>query len=363
MNEDFSRICRVFNVPGQLISVRELKNGNVNHTYKLICRTVDDEDQAYILQNVNTYAFRHPVEIMNNIDLVTRHIERKKQGQVALSFCHTHSGAPYLSDASGFWRMYRFLEADTFNSCDDLDIVRSAGAAFGEFQSLLDDLDVSQVFDTTPGFHDTRKRYEKLIADMQADPYDRVKKVEPELAYLLKMQDLACQITDAYQNGDLPLRIVHNDTKINNVLFRKGSHDALAVIDLDTIMPGLAAHDFGDAIRSAANTVAEDCPDVDKVDVDMAVFTAFADGFLSQTASLFTEREIDALAVSGFVLACELSTRFLDDYIIGDPYFHTDYPGHNLVRTRCQIALSKVLWNKRQEMDSIIRSCIAKYRT
>ena len=363
MNEDFSRICRVFCVPGELIEAREIKTGNVNHTYKLTCRTDDGQVQDYILQNVNTYAFHHPVEIMNNIDLVTRHMQSKKAGQTSLSFCHTHSGAPYLCDAGGFWRMYRFLEADIFNSCDDLDVVRSAGAAFGEFQSLLSDLDVEQVFDTTPGFHDTRKRYEKLIADMQADPYDRVKEVGPELDYLLQMQDAACQITDAYRSGRLPLRIVHNDTKINNILFRKGTHEALAVIDLDTVMPGLAAHDFGDAIRSAANTVAEDCPDLDKVDVDMDIFSAFADGFLSQTAAFLSEEEIDMLSVSGFVLACELAARFLADYIIGDPYFHTDYPGHNLVRTRCQIALSKAMWRKRQEMDTIIRACAARYRT
>jgi len=362
MQQDFQTVCGKFMIPGTFSSCHEIKNGNVNHTYRVTYLSEDGTTRDYILQSVNTYAFAHPVEIMNNIDLVTRHIQQKKQGRASLQFCHTEDGKSYLYDDSGFWRMYSFIEADMYNSCEDPLIVRSAGEAFGEFQRLLSDVDMAQVFDTTPWFHDTRKRLEKLFADAEEDPCGRVAEVQSELAYLTEMQDKACAITDAFRRGELPLRVTHNDTKINNVLFKKGTHEAMAVIDLDTIMPGLSAHDFGDAIRSAANTVAEDCKDLGQVAVNMDVFTAFADGFLSQTAPILTQREIDLLPISSFSIACELGGRFLDDYICGDLYFNTSYPGHNLDRARCQLALAKVLWEKQEEMEAIIRRFAEKYR-
>lgn len=362
MNEELKRICDHFDVVGEFLSYEEIKNGNVNHTYRVEYLSPKGKQKSYILQKVNTYAFHHPVEIMENIDLITEHIHAKQPKRTALHFHHTPEGKTYLFDDSGFWRLFNYIESDTFNDCENLEVVRNAGEAFGEFQFLLSDINVSKVYDTTPGFHDTRKRYAKMIADMKEDPLGRVAEVREELDFLLAEQDRACQITDLYNAGALPLRVAHNDTKINNVLFEKDTHKALVVIDLDTIMPGLISHDFGDAIRYAANVVAEDCPDCDKVAVNMDVFRAFADGFLSQTADILTEREIDTLAVSGYVLACELATRFLDDYIIGDPYFHIGYPTHNLVRTRCQIAFAKKLLEKQDEMDAIIRECVQKYR-
>ncbi len=165
-----------------------------------------------------------------------------------------------------------------------------------------------------------------------------------------------------YENGELSLRVTHNDTKINNVLFDKESKRALAVIDLDTVMPGLVGHDFGDAIRFAANFVEEDCRDAGKAGVNMEVFAAFADGFLKQTALALTENEIRTLALSCFVLAVEQAVRFLNDYILGSPYFKTDYPEHNLVRTRCQIALAKDMLSKMDEMEEIVRGFVEKYR-
>ncbi|MGN0801117.1 MAG: phosphotransferase, partial [Candidatus Faecivicinus sp.] len=169
-------------------------------------------------------------------------------------------------------------------------------------------------------------------------------------------------LTDLYNRGELPLRVTHNDTKINNVLFERDGSQAIVVIDLDTVMPGLVGHDFGDAIRFAANFVEEDSPDEDKAGVNMDVFREFADGFLMRTASTLTQKEIDTLGISCFALACELATRFLDDYILGNQYFKTDYPEHNLVRTRCQIALAKDMLLKMDEMEAIVRKCVEKYR-
>jgi hypothetical protein len=162
--------------------------------------------------------------------------------------------------------------------------------------------------------------------------------------------------------GELPLRVTHNDTKINNVLFDEETGRALVVIDLDTVMPGLVAHDFGDAVRFAANFTEEDSEDTSKTGVDLNVFWAFADGFLSQTANMLTENEIDTLALSGFVLACELATRFLDDYIVGDKYFKVKKDHHNVIRTRCQIALAKDMLKKLDAMDAIVHGCAEKYR-
>ena len=176
------------------------------------------------------------------------------------------------------------------------------------------------------------------------------------------MKDKACHLTDLYNAGQLPLRVTHNDTKINNVLFQPDSGQAIVVIDLDTVMPGLVGHDFGDAIRFAANYVEEDSTQADKAGVDMEVFRAFTQGFLQHTAPTLTEQEADTLALSCFALTCELATRFLDDYILGNPYFKIQYPEHNLVRTRCQIALAKDMLQKLDEMDAVVHQYMAQYR-
>lgn len=248
------------------------------------------------------------------------------------------------------------------DTCDDLSVVRSAGQAFGDFQMLLSDFDAEHLFYTIPDFHNTRKRYEKLKADMASDPCGRVSEVRDELDWLLSMEDEACRLTDLFNAGKLPLRVTHNDTKINNVLFDEKSREALVVIDLDTVMPGLVGHDFGDAIRFAANFVEEDCPQADKAGVNLNIYWAFAEGFIKETAATLTEAEVNTLGISCFALACELATRFLDDYILGDKYFKINYPEHNLVRTRCQIALAKDMRKKMDAMNAIARDCWMRYR-
>ncbi len=176
------------------------------------------------------------------------------------------------------------------------------------------------------------------------------------------MEERACTLTDLYERGELPLRVTHNDTKINNVLFDEETKRALVVIDLDTVMPGLVGHDFGDAIRFAANFVEEDSPHDDKAGVNLNVYWAFAEGFLKETASTLTPREVEMLGESCFALACELATRFLDDYIVGDKYFKIKSAKHNLVRTRCQIALAKDMLRKMDAMNAIVMDCYRRYR-
>ena len=359
-------VGEAFRIPGPFFSYEEIKTGNVNHTYKVNYIRDDGTGMAkiksYLVQKLNTYAFQHPVELMQNIDRVTEHIRAKHPDTQSLHFHHTANGDNYLMDSDGFWRMSNYVPSITFDTCDDLSVVRSAGQAFGDFQMKLTDFDASQLFYTIPDFHNTRKRYAKLKADMEADPCGRVAEVRVELDWLLSAEDEACKLTDLYNEGKLPLRVTHNDTKINNVLFDEETREALVVIDLDTVMPGLVGHDFGDAIRSAANFVEEDCKDASKAGLNLNIFWAFAEGFLKETAATLTEDEVNTLANSCFTLACELSTRFLDDYLLGDKYFKINYPDHNLVRTRCQIALAKDMRTKMDAMNAIVRDCWMRYK-
>ncbi|MDO5444551.1 MAG: aminoglycoside phosphotransferase family protein [Eubacteriales bacterium] len=363
------QIGKAFNLPGPFFSYEEILNGNVNRTFKVNYISDDGTGMAvvkpYLVQKINSYAFRNADELMSNIDKVTEHIRSKHPGETCMHFHHTDVSGErktYLEEEDSFWRIYKFIPAVTFDKCDDVNIIRNAGKAFGEFQTDLSDFDASQLFYTIPDFHDTRKRYEKLIKDANEDPCGRVKEVREELDYLFSVMDEACRLTDLYNEGNLPLRVTHNDTKINNVLFDENTLEPLVVIDLDTVMPGLVGHDFGDAIRFAANFTEEDAEDTSKTGIDLNVFWAFADGFLSRTAKTLTDLEADTLALSSFSITCELATRFLDDYIIGDKYFKVKKNQHNLIRTRCQIALAKDIQTKLGAMDAIVKSCINKYK-
>ena len=358
-----------FNIPGPFFSYEEINNGNVNRTYKVNYISDDGTGMAvvkpYLVQKINSYAFHDPDQLMSNIDKVTEYIRAKRPEGTNMHFHHTDVSGErktYLVENDSFWRIYKFIPAITFDKGDDVNIVRSAGKAFGDFQTVLSDFDASQLYYTIPDFHNTRKRYETLIRDAEKDEYGRVTEVKDELEYLLSVQEEACRLTDLYNEGKLPLRVTHNDTKINNVLFDEVTKEPLVVIDLDTVMPGLVGHDFGDAIRFAANFTEEDVEDTEKTGVDLNIFWGFADGFLSQTAKTLTETEVDTLACSCFGITCELATRFLDDYIIGDKYFKVKKDKHNLVRTRCQIALAKDMQTKMGAMNAIVKSCVEKYK-
>lgn len=362
------QVGQAFHLPGPFFSYEEILNGNVNRTYKV--NYVSDDGtgmaalQSYLVQKINSYAFRNPDVLMSNIEKVTDHISTKCPDKVCMHFHHTEQNGTrrsYLEEGDSFWRIYNYIPAITYNKCDDVSIIRSAGKAFGEFQMALSDFDASQLFETIPDFHNTRKRYETLIKDAKADPEGRLDEVRPELDYLLAVQDDACRLTDLFNEGKLPLRVTHNDTKINNVLFDPETQEPIVVIDLDTVMPGLIGNDFGDAIRFAANFTEEDAEDTSKTGLDLNIFWAFADGFLSQTARTLLPAEIDTLALSCFAITCELATRFLDDYLVGDKYFKVKVDRHNLIRTRCQIALAQDMQKKLGAMQAIVRSCVDKY--
>lgn len=359
LHQKLKEVCTLFRIEGTYVGYEVIQMGNVNKTYEVKFILPDGQPKSFLVQNVNTYAFRHPVELMENIDKVSEHIRARKPGQTTLHFHHTADRKTYVIDGENFWRMTNYIPSVTHNEVQDPVIVRNAGAAFGEFQLQLADFSPSELYETIPNFHNTRKRYEQLRASVAADPVGRAAEVQEELAYLFSVEDRACGLTDMQAAGELPLRVTHNDTKINNVLFDKSGENPLVVVDLDTVMPGLVGHDFGDAVRFAANYVAEDCPNFEKAGVNLEIYQAFAEGFLSKTAQTLTQNEIDTLAQSCFVLTVELATRFLADYIDGDRYFKINSSDHNLIRTRCQIALAKDMWNKMDEMERIVRACIA----
>lgn len=359
LNEKLLEVSRQFRIEYEYLGYETIQMGNVNHTYKVNFRLPEGKEKSFLVQNVNTYAFRNPVGLMENIDRVTEHIRAKKPGKTALHFHHTADRKTYVIDGANFWRMTNYVPSVTYNAVTDLEVVRNAGMAFGEFQLDLADFDITELTETIPDFHNTRARYEKLLTAIREDRAGRAASVREEIDYLLSVQDTACRLTDLLNAGELPLRVTHNDTKINNVLFNPENNDAMVVIDLDTVMPGLLGHDFGDAIRFAANTVEEDCREYDRVHVNMEVFEAFAQGFLAKTAHTMTEREVETLALSCFTLTAELATRFLADYLDGDLYFKINAPDHNLVRTRCQIALAKDMMRRMNEMDAMVRACVA----
>ena len=357
MDEKLKEVCAAFRLPGTYLGYESIQVGIVNRTYKVNFRLDDGKEKSFLVQNVNTYAFRNPIGLMNNIDLVTEHIRAKCPRKLSLHFHHTADRKTYLVDGNNFWRVTNYVPSATYSATKDPVILRNAGKAFGEFQNQLADFDIRLLVETIPGFHDTRRRYESLDEAIARDAVGRVRAVREEIDYLQSIRDLACTLTDLGREGRLPLRVTHNDTKINNVLFDEKTNDALVVIDLDTVMPGLMGHDFGDAIRFAANFVAEDCPDYDRVGIDLEVYRAFAQGFIEKTRDTMTSEERATLATSCISLTAELAVRFLDDYLRGDLYFTTRYPEHNLVRTRNQIALCRDMVAHLDEMNEIVFRC------
>ena len=360
--ERLQEICREFRIDAPVCGAEEIRQGIINQTYKVTTRLEDGGEKSYMIQKINTLVFTDPVQVMENIDQVTEHLRHKLPGKTSLHFHHTEDRKNYITDPDGFWRLSNFIPSRTFDLCHDLDIIRNAGKAFGEFQYLLSDFDASRLAETISHFHDTVRRYEQLEAAVRGDIRGRLARVTEEVRWAFSVREKACTLSNLRRSGGLPLRVTHNDTKINNVLFEQEGPEAIVVIDLDTVMPGLMGNDFGDAIRFAGNTQAEDCTDLDAVHVNLEVFEAFARGFLAETAPILTPAELDTLALSCFVMTTECGVRFLTDYLSGDVYFKTAYPEQNLNRARCQFALAQDMLLHMEEMENIVRECVAEYR-
>ena len=358
--EEIAAIGAEFSLEGQLCHFEEIKRGNINSTYKAAYKKPDGAEDHYIIQKINTNVFHEPEGIMENIDLVTEHIRSRYPDETTLRFYHAKDGSNFSYDTDGsFWRVMNFVDSVSYDSSDDPDIIRSTGEAFGRFQNQLSDLDAKLLNETIPDFHNTVKRLDTLFKDISENPLGRNRDAESEINYIRSVQEEACRLSDMYNRGLMPVRATHNDTKSNNVLFDRLTGRPIVVIDLDTMMPGMSVYDFGDAVRSICSTAAEDEPELSKVSFDTGKFRPFCEGYLGAVKNNLTETEFQNLVAGAFSITIELASRFLDDYLTGDTYFKTDYPGHNLVRTRCQLTLARDIWAKKDELENIISSFAA----
>jgi len=365
MEQLFTELAEAFCLEGVVTDYSVISNGNINATYD-VTLTRAGEERHFVFQKVNIFVFNNPKRIMKNIDRITAHIADKleqagKSRDGVMHFAKTAAGKNYYMEEQGFWRVSEYVpNTVTYNACDDLEKLKSAGRAFGEFQTMLSDFDASLLYETIPNFHNTRSRIAVFMRHVNEDPCGRADEVAAEIEAIRGFRAQAERLNQLIDSQELPLRVTHNDTKMNNVLFDRHTGEAKTVIDLDTVMPGLVAHDFGDAVRYAANTAAEDEPDLTRVGLDMDRFRAFAEGFIPEITAALTPLEIDTLALGAFTITIELAVRFLDDYITGDRYFKTLYKGHNLVRARCQLKLAQDMYARMAEMEAIVAAIAGK---
>lgn len=340
-----------FRCEGKPLSYEEFGSGHINSTFMIKTST----GMRYVLQHINKYVFKNPAQVMENVSAVTNYLLQQKGGTyTALHYMQTHEGLYYHLDARGeYWRMYEFIPGICLNTpqCDD-DLYESA-LAFGQFQDLLKDFPAETLHETIPNFHNTIDRYNQFKVSVTADAVGRRPTVAAEIAQLLSWERKACTLEQMRAAGELPIRVTHNDTKLNNVLLNEFTHKNLCVLDLDTVMPGLSLYDFGDAIRFGASTAEEDEKDLSKVSLNLNRFQTYAKGYLEAVPSL-TENEIRMLPLGAFVMTVEVAVRFLKDYLDGDLYFKIHCPDHNLIRARNQIALAADIERKLPQMEKII---------
>ena len=336
---------------GVPVSCHEFGQGHINTT--MMVHT--DEGNSYVLQKINKYVFKEPEKVMENASAVTNHVrQRSQESYAALHYIPAQTGAYYHRDESGeYWRMYEFVPGVGLESpeCDE-DLYQCA-LAFGRFQEMLSDFPINTLHETIPNFHNTVERFLQLKKSIAEDAVGRAKLVQPEIDFLLKREEIAGTLQRMLEAGELPLRVTHNDTKFNNVLLDEQSRKCLCILDLDTVMPGLSLHDFGDSIRSGASVGGEDETDPTKTYLDLHLFEVYTRGYLEAASSL-TKTEIDMLPLGALTMALELSARFLKDYLDGDLYFKTNHPEHNLIRARSQLALATDMEKKMPDMQHIV---------
>lgn len=365
-------VIKKFNIEGKLVSIESNNSGNINKTYIATFIQEGNVQRKYLIQRINTTVFREPYKLMKNIEGVTRYLERmirkeKDNNHEVLKIVKTTDGRLLCSilgenGSRDYYRIYQFIENSvSYDYSVDPQIVYNTGKAFGNFQRLLADYPMHKLEETIKDFHDTRKRYRKLMEDIKIDPRDRALKVAREIVFILKREDICSLIMDELGTDAVPLRVTHNDTKVNNVMMNMNTGDYLVVIDLDTVMPGSMLFDYGDGIRSTASTTAEDERDLTKVKLNLELFKMYTDGYLSEMAPFLTERELMLMGESIRIITLELAIRFLNDYINGDTYFKIDYEEHNLVRARNQLELIKDIESKLPVIESYILNSYEKY--
>ena len=344
-----------FALSGAPVSSEPYGSGHINGTQLVSC----ENGARYILQHINTNVFRKPEALMRNIELVTAHLRTKvSDPRGVLQLVMTHEGLSYAVDGGEYWRVYELVENSVCYQSADRALFYESAVAFGRFQNQLADFPATLLVETIPHFHDTPARYTAFYRAIDDNTADRCGEVLREIDFVHARAAFSHTLTDLQAVGELPLRVTHNDTKINNVLFDAVTNKALCVIDLDTVMPGLSVNDFGDAIRFGASTAAEDERDLSKVHFDLDLYKTYLEGYLSTCGESLTKTEIAMLPVGAKMMTLECGMRFLADHLAGDVYFHVSRPGQNLDRARTQFRLVEEMEKSWDQMRKIAEQAL-----
>lgn len=356
LKHDVRAVAAQFHLAGDFESAAPYGSGHINDTYCVVFNQ-GGTPVRYILQRINHSIFKNPVALMENIQRVVAHLRARLESEFSrrtLTLVSARSGLPYHQDQEGnTWRAYLFIEgARTYDAVESESQAFEAAKAFGRFQQLLADLPAPRLHDTIPDFHHTPRRFAAFEATLQADPCNRAAGVKPEIEFAMRHKPLASVLLSA----NLPERITHNDTKFNNVMLDDATGEGICVIDLDTVMPGLALYDFGDMVRTTTSPAAEDERDLAKVRMQFPMFRALVRGYLTAAGGVLTVAEKRHLPVSGKQIAFEIGLRFLTDYLAGDTYFKVHRPGHNVDRCRTQFALVESIAAQEEEMNRLVEA-------
>lgn len=360
--EKLVEIGRNFRIPGTFQDGHRIKIGHINETF---AATYDDVGRPFrvVHQTINTHVFREPVGLMANVVRVTEHLRGKLEGlgtdqldRRALRVIPTRAGEPFHVDGDGrYWRTFLFVEdVRSYDAVESPRQAYQAGHAFGQFQSLLADLPAAELATTIPDFHHTPKRFERLLRAIQADEFRRGTIARREIDFALGMKPLVSALVDAEARGEVPLRVTHNDTKFNNVMLDVRTGEAMCVVDLDTVMPGLVLYDFGDMVRTTTSRTAEDEQFLERVELEMPMFEALVRGYLEATRGFLTAAERRLLVLSGKLITFTIGIRFLTDYLEGDAYFRIHREHHNLDRCRKQFKLIESMNEREAEMQRVV---------
>ena len=361
MDTKIQKIIAAFELPHGEMEAMPYGNGHINDTLRVVVHTLEGE-KRYILQRVNSYVFPKPVEVIENIEKVTAYLcdiiaaEGGDPLRETLTLVETKDGKHYtIAEDGELWRMYLFVEGTkSVDIPDTTELFALSGRAFGKFQQQLGGFDAAVLHETIVDFHNTPARYAQLEDAIARNAAGRLEQVQEEIAFCRRYEREVHTLVDAMKAGEIPLRVTHNDTKLNNVLLDAESGEGVCVIDLDTVMPGLAAYDFGDSIRSGANTAAEDERDLEKVQFSLEMFKAFAEGFLSEAGQALNAREKELLPMGAKLMTLECGMRFLADHLNGDKYFKVHRENHNLDRARTQFTLVRHMEKQWAEIEKII---------
>ena len=358
---DYNKIMQAFGVQDEILICEPFGSGHINDTYRVVTKTEKGEKE-YVLQRMNTQIFQNPVGLMNNIKLVTEYMREiiiKKGGdpeRETLHFYHTTDGKMYYIDEEGkYWRLEDMvMRSLSYDLAANREMFASTGTAFGQFMADLADFPAEELVEVIPNFHNTRVRYQTFVSEVEANRAGRIEDCRPEIEFALARKELAESIVKQLENNELPLRVTHNDTKINNILMDADTDQPLCIIDLDTIMPGACAYDFGDSIRFGASSALEEEKDLDKVYMKLDRCEAYTEGYMKAVGKTLTPAEAKSLAVGAMLLTYETGIRFLGDYLNGDVYFKTHRPGQNLDRARTQLKLVADMEAKFDQMQAIV---------